>query len=376
MVGLVLISCRYGVGDAEWAQMRALLLQGKSVAEVAELCDCRSRWPVYQARDNDVPPSQRRRAPNKPSLAKAIKARRTQVKQLIKKTAVIKGTKVLKKPGRPRKDGTPRGTYVVTKSVRKLLYPSPAAVARFISQNGTQVSEATVRRDLLVMDMKAYCRPNVPALSASEILTRLRFARWVLRQPVSFCDSLIFTDETWFDCNDCGHRFQWCERAGWKSAIAGREHTQSGPAVFAWGAISARWRLLVFVEYDGKGMNQFDYVSQCIRALKRKNLNGLMLQQDGATCHWAPHVMAELKKMKLPALERWPAHSPDLNPIEHLWSRLKRAVSQRGPFGIDELKKYVLDEFNKVPAEDITKLVLSFKTRCIEVEKNHGQVCK
>ena len=208
----------------------------------------------------------------------------------------------------------------------------------------------------------------------SDIQARLIFARRCLRQKLSWFDKLIFTDEKWFDCNDSGHRHQWCEREKWKSTLAGRQHTQSGPSVFVWGAISLYFRIIVFVEYEGKGMNQHHYIDQCLRAIRRKSCANLILQQDGAKIHWTPLVRSHLKEMRLAPLENWPPHSPDMNPIEHLWSRLQRAVSERGPFGVEELKQYVEEEFNKVPDDDIRKLVLSYRKRCQEVAASCGHV--
>ena len=38
----------------------------------------------------------------------------------------------------------------------------------------------------------------------------------------------------------------------------------------------------------------------------------------------------------------WPAQSPDLNPIEHLWAYIKSKVSFRMPKNIQELKQYTV----------------------------------
>jgi transposase len=45
----------------------------------------------------------------------------------------------------------------------------------------------------------------------------------------------------------------------------------------------------------------------------------------------------------------WPSNSPDLNPIENLWSVLKRNVELRQPWNIGELESFMEEEWSKIP---------------------------
>ena len=47
-----------------------------------------------------------------------------------------------------------------------------------------------------------------------------------------------------------------------------------------------------------------------------------MFQNDSAPCHKAKKVMDYKKKIKIMVLD-WPDNSPDLHPIENLWSIIK-----------------------------------------------------
>jgi hypothetical protein len=71
-------------------------------------------------------------------------------------------------------------------------------------------------------------------------------------------------------------------------------------------------------------------------------------------------------------LDQWPPHSADLNPIEHMWGIVQRAVSARGPWGAEELEEYVVDEFNKVSDSAVERLVSSFERRVEAVVKVRG----
>ena len=57
--------------------------------------------------------------------------------------------------------------------------------------------------------------------------------------------------------------------------------------------------------------------------------------QDNAPIHKARIVTEWLENYRIPTLE-WPPYSPDLNPIEHAWARLKDLIVKLDPTIVEQ----------------------------------------
>ncbi|GFW25431.1 transposable element Tcb2 transposase [Trichonephila clavipes] len=82
-----------------------------------------------------------------------------------------------------------------------------------------------------------------------------------------------------------------------------------------------------------------------------------------------PHrIIAVEELLESEAITRmnWPAYSPDLNPIEHVWVALGRRIAARlhHPEDTQQLKQVLIAEWALLPQEMLHQLVLSMRRRC------------
>ncbi len=72
----------------------------------------------------------------------------------------------------------------------------------------------------------------------------------------------------------------------------------------------------------------------------------LMLQHDNARPHAARICTQFLEAENIPVLA-WPAYSPDMSPIEHVWDALNRRIRQRVPVpaNIQQLRTSIEEEW-------------------------------
>ena len=79
---------------------------------------------------------------------------------------------------------------------------------------------------------------------------------------------------------------------------------------------------------------------------------------------------------KIPRLLDWPSNSPDVNPIENIWSIIKRKVEKRKPKNIDELELFLTEEFYNVETNIAKNSVLSMENRCLSLISSKGERIK
>ncbi len=70
----------------------------------------------------------------------------------------------------------------------------------------------------------------------------------------------------------------------------------------------------------------------------------------------------------------WPAYSPDLSPIEHVWDALDRHIRQRVPVpaNIQQLHTAIKVEWTNIPQATINNLINSMQRRCVAMREENG----
>ena len=108
--------------------------------------------------------------------------------------------------------------------------------------------------------------------------------------------------------------------------------------------------------------------SQYIPNYKR----GQIFQQDGAPCHTSGSTMKFIRGKKIKVLQGWPAHSPDMNIIEHIWGRMKEEAWRTKPKNLEELWNACKVAFHAIPDDFINKLYDSLPNRMTTVLQTKG----
>ncbi|GFW04411.1 transposable element Tcb2 transposase [Trichonephila clavipes] len=273
--------------------------------------------------------------------------------------------------------GRPRGTtpaddrYIVLQA-RRNRRQTAGEIARHTTQaTGRPMSRFTVARRLhgggLFARRPVRCVPLTPA-------HRRRRSLWC-REHRNWRDNewgrVLFTDESRFSLSSDSHRILiWRERGSRNhpSKIIERDR-YGGRGVLVWGGIMLGSRTDLHI-FDVGSVNGTRFCNEILLPYVRLFRGAMGLQflfmDDNAPCH---RTVATEQLLESEDIERmdWPARSPDLNPIEHVWDFLGRRLAARTlpPVTIRELRLALQDGWAAMPQQLIDTLILSMG-RCCE----------
>ena len=248
---------------------------------------------------------------------------------------------------------------------------------------GMSICANTVANALKTEGFASAPKMKKPLLSKKHRQARLEFAQRHQHWTDDDWGKVVWSDESKINRFGSDGR-KWC----WKKVREGLlpRHVQptlkfGGGSIMVWGCMTAQG-----VGYMAKIDNGLDADLYCeilrsdlmqTLAYYELDTDQVIFQQDNDPKHTSRKATQVLKDLSLDVL-KWPAQSPDLNPIEHLWDFLKRKLADypTQPKGMLELWDRVQETWESIDKETCLHLIKSMPRRIEAVLKARGGYTK
>ena len=117
---------------------------------------------------------------------------------------------------------------------------------------------------------------------------------------------------------------------------------------------------IVYIQGTIDGLLYCDVLKEGVLPYIQKynlNLEELLLLEDHDKKHTC-NVATQWKDRRGVHVMEWPGWSPDLNPIENLWSMMKPKVKARNSTSAQELKDSILEVWQELDQEDLMENII------------------
>lgn len=217
-----------------------------------------------------------------------------------------------------------------------------------------------------------------PPLTPVHQARRLEFAWQQVSRGGSKWADIIFSDEKkWNLDGPDGCHFYWHDLRRTPEVFSRRQH--GGGSVMVWGAFCSRGQIaLTFVEGRQDAAAYQDLLGEHLLPNVPLVVDGeWTFQQDNAPSHSAGSTTDWFEANEVSVL-RWPARSPDLNPIENLWGWMVRRVYADGRQfeSAASLRAAIVLAWESIPIGVMQALVGSMTNRLREVIMKKGGITK
>ena len=292
------------------------------------------------------------------------------------------------KGGRPRKISAETVEYLKVNMKRGTLKTAVEARNAANQLLPDTVSASTIRRRLKEAGLTAKRRVKRPALKRLHIKGRLQFVKKYMEWTEADWSRVVWSDECKINriCSD-GMQWVWDDTPGriTDRTVQGTVKFGGGN-VMVWSCMS--WNGPGYIARIDKTMDSELYI-QILREDLQMSVEEwgiakeeFVYQHDNDPKHTAKVTQAYLEQIHMTEREGrllyWPAQSPDLNPIEHMWDYLKFQLGkyETRPSSCEELWKRISAEWYKIPVEFCRDLIRSMSRRLMAVHRAKGKHTK
>lgn len=299
-------------------------------------------------------------------VAARVGVNQSDVSRIVKKFRETNSVHDRPKSGRPRITTDVQDRFITLTARRNRTATAPAIRRDFQHAHNIVICDQTIRNRLHVANLFTRRPLYVPKLTLEHKRNRLEWANEHLEWDENQWRNVLFSDETRIGLVSDSRRIRVWRNPNQQDRLeqALRRVPYQGGTIMFWGGIRANNKTHL-IPINGN-MNGQVYIDTILRPVVRlwKGAVGpeFVFMDDNAPPHRTRQVQDFLETEDVTRL-RWPSNSPDLNPIEHAWDKLKRKARQQQPRTLQELRAAAVEEWDAIDKNYLSTLVGSMTHR-------------
>ena len=272
------------------------------------------------------------------------------------------------------------GRRYVTRLITSGTFDTASEVCKHLQQTSdVGASVDTVRRTLKSSGLRSGKKIHKPLLTTRHRRARLEWAKKYKDWKEQEWRRVIWSDETKINLFVSDGK-KWCWKRPGKTLekrVIKQTVKHGGGSIMVWGCMTAEG--VGFATWIKRKMDSEIYQGILADELQDTmswyglDKNDFIFQQDNYPKHTAKSTQKWLKENEWKVLD-WPAQSPDLNPIEHLWQHAKQqlALTANLPKKESDLWAEFESVWNAIDSRTCTNLIDSMPSRVQAVLKARG----
>lgn len=285
------------------------------------------------------------------------------------------------KERKENRGGKRKTTIREDRNILKLTKANPFMSSSQIRQElSLPISPSTIRKRLIEANLQARRPRKVPLLNKRQVKNRMAFARQHTLWDSTKWRNILWSDESkivLFDAHGSQQHVRRPPLLDFNPKYTKKTVKHGGSKIMIWGCFSwygvgPLYKIDGILDADG-------YVSIMQNVMLPYAEEEMPLRWVYMQDNDPKHASRKAKKWFADNNIRllvWPAQSPDLNPIEHLWGDIKKAVSAAKPQNNKQLWEVCQEAWKSIPITRCRHLVESMPRRCAAVIANRGQATK
>lgn len=256
--------------------------------------------------------------------------------------------------------------------LREFRFYTPALIAsKFEKVTKISLSPKSIKRLAYRAGFRRVLTSKAPLLTEKNKEQRRKFAEKNVDEE---WDDVVFTDEKLFEFNTGGRVWKQPEEP---PIIAFK--SQQGYKWMVWGGIWKGGRTRLHIRDADDTIDSEEYQNILWEYFIEPSENNeipnpfLRILQDNAKPHKSSSTEHFLENFHVTVVPDYPANSPDLNPIEKVWSWMTQYIETQGPSTPEEYLNLIEDGWQKIPQSIIDAFIEHEKVAIESIAEGKSQ---